>query len=89
VRGVARSLDVAGIVWDDHAVSTRELVEGKSPSLWAVLARQPRVLEPVWTTGEWVSLFMTPPDGFEGSDPVWTDTFSSPLGVIKDGFFAR
>jgi hypothetical protein len=77
VRSIAGDLGLAGMWWDDRLVSVREEVEGKSRSLWAVLARDEPALEAVRAGGAWERLTLAP-----DSEP-WTDTFSSPLKALR------
>ncbi|MCZ2342239.1 MAG: fused MFS/spermidine synthase [Bacteroidales bacterium] len=61
---------------DDDFVSDRERAEGKYPSTWVVLARDPRDLGPVAADRRWQRLRAT-------AGPIWTDTFSNLLSVWK------
>jgi hypothetical protein len=77
VRAIADDLGLAGLWWDDQRVTVREEVEGKSRSLWVVLARDEPELEAVRAGGAWEQL-----EGSPNPRP-WTDTFSSPLRALR------
>ncbi len=82
VRALAADLGLAGLVWDDRTLSPRLSVERKAPSVWAVLARRAADLDAVRPSGAWVALAEVSPRPLR-DEPLWTDTFSSPLAVLK------
>ena len=61
---------------DDDFASDRERAEGKYPSTWAVLARDPADLGPAADDVRWQATRPKP-------GPVWTDDFSNLLSVWK------
>jgi hypothetical protein len=82
VRAVAADLGLAGLSWDDRSISPLERVEGKSHSLWAVVARDEGALQSLRARSEWKPLRG---EGLEASDRrlLWTDDYSSPLLTLK------
>lgn len=77
VARLAANAEPAFSFWlDDDFASEREREQGKYPSLWGVLARDPRDLGPVATDRRWQRTPAAP-------GPIWTDTFSNVLSVWK------
>ena len=53
---VAASLGDEGLSWNDEDLSATNVVTGKQPSLWVVLARDTAALAPLKQTGRWTPL---------------------------------
>jgi hypothetical protein len=69
------------LLGEDLVVSQAQSDEGKSPSIWLVMARNPADLSPLLSTGgysfKWVHIQQRP------QARVWTDDYSNLLGVVK------
>ncbi len=77
VARVAGSLDEPFTLKVDHDLPTDgEKADGKYPSLWAVLYRQPADAGKVATDAHWQPMPVTP-------GPLWRDDFSDLLGVWR------
>jgi hypothetical protein len=81
VAEVAASLGALGVSWDDKELSTTDVVTGKQPSLWVVLARDPDALAPVAKTGPWVPLASQ--RRTNAGRWLWTDSYSSTLAALR------
>jgi hypothetical protein len=74
VANVADALGVVAVERYD-ATADPDVVDGRAPSHWIVLARRPERLRPLTARGSWQSLAPT-------GDRVWTDDYSNILGVV-------
>ncbi len=79
---IAADLRLRGLVWEDLVVTPRQRFEGKDTSRFAVLARDPGVLEPLWSGGGWQS-FPLVPGGHPPRRFLWTDDSSSVLSALR------
>jgi len=73
---LARDAGLECRVRNDTAVSTQETEEGKTGSLWLVMARRPADLASLAADPRWQH------DPGQPGAPVWTDQFSSVLSVF-------
>lgn len=73
---LARDAGLACLVRDDTAISSEEAAQGKSPSIWLVMARQPADLAKLNSDPRW-----RPARG--NNQAVWTDDYSSLLRVFR------
>ena len=82
VDAVAADLGLAGLAQSDEVTSLDQLIEGKEPSTWSVLARDVAALGPLARDPRWEALPRRP-----GRPParrhLWTDDFSNVLGVLR------
>jgi hypothetical protein len=81
LAAAAASLGKEGLFWKDEALSTVDAITGKWPSYWVVVANAAGDLAAVARAGAWVSLDSQRRSG--GGPWLWTDQYSSPLGVIR------
>jgi hypothetical protein len=77
---VAASLGDEGLSWNDEDLSATNVVTGKQPSLWVVLARDTAALAPLKQTGRWTPLASQ--RRTDGGPWLWTDNYSSPLAAL-------
>jgi hypothetical protein len=82
VRAIAADLGLSGLSWQDNELTDTERIEGKSRSLWAMLARDPAALEPLQGQSGWELLERGVRFPSERRF-LWTDNFSSPLSVLR------
>jgi len=81
VRAVAIALGLAGIVRTDGIHTQEEMLEGKYESTWALLARRPAALGPLWDDPAWRRLQAAP--GTPTDDKyLWTDDYSNLWSLI-------
>jgi hypothetical protein len=81
VAEAAASLGVPGAFWHDTALGTVDAINGKRPSDWAVIARDPAVLREVMRSGAWLPLASQRRGS--GGPWLWTDRQSSPMGALR------
>jgi hypothetical protein len=84
VNAIATDLGLSGLVRDDSLTEPRELIEGKDPSTWAVLARDPQALARLAADPRWASIPWSPGRRAEPRY-LWTDEASNII-VILAGF---
>ena len=77
----ASSLGRPGLFWNDEALPAVAAIAGKWPSRWAVVANSRAYLTAIERSGPWVSLESLRRS--TGGPWLWTDEYSSPLGVLK------
>jgi hypothetical protein len=77
VARVAHESRLAIRVSSEGAKTPEQLARGIFPSRWAILARSDDLLEPLASDPAW----KVPPDAAAG--PLWTDDFSSLVGVLR------
>jgi SAM-dependent methyltransferase len=81
VDAVAATLGLAGLAMRDEIDAPQELLEGKDPSSWVVLAREPEALLPLRDDPRWQRV--PAGDGPPARRYVWTDDYSNVLSVLK------
>jgi spermidine synthase len=81
VAELAASLGRPGLFWDDAAVTPSQLVVGKQPSRWAVVAASAADLERLRAQGVWQPLRAFEPSGRPARP--WTDRHASPLSALR------
>ena len=77
IASLAADANLATLYQDDLGVSAQEGVAGKNPSQWVVVARQPADLDRLAGDSRWQPLPAHP------ETAVWTDSFSSILGLVR------
>jgi hypothetical protein len=77
VDRVAAELKLTAFLRHDVEVSDLELAEGRQPSTWAILARQPSLLAPFGNDSSWQPL------NGERKGELWTDHYSNILQVLR------
>jgi hypothetical protein len=77
VDRVAADLKLTAFLRHDDEVTEAELAEGKQPSTWAIMAREPKLLEPFASGAGWQAL-----RGDRRGD-LWTDNYSNILQVLR------
>ena len=77
VDGLAAKLKLTALVQQDVKLSEAELLEGKQPSNWVLLARHEGVIRPFQEDARWKPLL-----GGEQRE-VWTDNYSNFLQVLR------
>jgi hypothetical protein len=81
VRAIAIDLGLAAIVRTDGIHNEEEMLEGKYESTWALIARRPAALGPLWNDRAWRRLQAAP--GSPDDDRyLWTDDYSNVLSLI-------
>jgi hypothetical protein len=81
VRAIAIDLGLAAIVRTDGIHNEEEMLEGKYESTWALIARRPAALGPLWNDRAWRRLQAAP--GSPADDRyLWTDDYSNVLSLI-------
>jgi len=78
---LAQDAHLTALVANDTDVSQAQSDQGKLPSIWVVMARDPRELEPLAAQTE-KSFRWQPLHGRPGAR-LWTDDYSNLLGVMK------
>jgi hypothetical protein len=73
----ARAAQLVGLIQDDLVLSEDERRQGKAPSRWVVLARQPAALGRLPESGRWQPLA-----GHREPRP-WSDDFSNVLSTLR------
>jgi spermidine synthase len=77
VARLARDADLIGRFCDDLDVSESEKAAGKEPSQWAIMAASKENLGGLAKSARWQPL------GGKLETPVWTDSYSSIIGLFK------
>lgn len=77
VDRIAAELKLTAFLRHDIEVSDVERAEGRQPSTWAILARQPRLLERFRNDSSWQPL-----NGDRKGD-LWTDQYSNIIKVLR------
>jgi hypothetical protein len=77
VDRVAAELKLTAFLRHDDEVTEAEQAEGKQPSTWAIMAREPKLLEPFANGAGWQPL-----RGDRRGD-LWTDNYSNILQVLR------
>jgi hypothetical protein len=77
VDRVAAELKLTAFLRHDGEVSDVEQAEGRQPSTWAILARQPSVLDPFRNHSSWQPL------SGDRKGELWTDHYSNILQVLR------
>ena len=77
IADLARDAGLVALLQVDTDVTPAERAGGKLPSRWVVMARRPADLGSLVTDARWA-----PPRGL-ADGRVWTDDFSSVLGVLR------
>jgi SAM-dependent methyltransferase len=74
---LAWHFQLKAFVGSEEELSEAMLREGKLPSTWVALARQPADLDPLWNDPRWHALPPAP------SMRLWTDDYSNILGIFQ------
>lgn len=77
VASIAHSLGMTVLAQHDLDVNAADAAEGKSPSRWVILAREPEDLRPFIDDARWVAGVYDP------TQHPWTDDFSDILGALR------
>jgi hypothetical protein len=77
VGSLAQALTLAGRIQNDAEISDDELRQGKQPSTWAILARQPYDLGPLAGDSRWKPLSARP------TPSTWTDDYSNVFSAFR------
>ncbi|HSQ12713.1 MAG TPA: fused MFS/spermidine synthase, partial [Candidatus Deferrimicrobium sp.] len=77
VDRIAAELKLVAFLRHDSEVSEQERAEGKQPSTWVIMARQPGLLAPSESDSKWKRL-----SGDLQGD-LWTDNYSNILQVLR------
>ncbi|HLO40601.1 MAG TPA: fused MFS/spermidine synthase [Phycisphaerales bacterium] len=74
----AAELGLVAIIQDDKTIDERTKTQGRLPSTWVLMAREAKHLRPmIDDLAHWKRLESTP------ADPLWTDSYSSLVRVLK------
>ena len=83
VDALVADAGASGAIQQNEVESAEELMQGKDPSQWAVIARDPATLAPLMASGRWTPLPVHP-----GHPPdrryLWTDDYSSVFSVVEN-----
>jgi hypothetical protein len=77
ISGVTRNLGLAAAIREDIVDEAISQESGHWNSTWVCLARSPADLAPLLADRSWVPLEPTP------TDKVWTDDYSSFVGIFR------
>jgi hypothetical protein len=77
--GHARNRGLVGLSQTDDALTKEEVLRWKRASQWVVLARNPEAIRHLAANNRWKPLPLA------ADSPVWTDDYSSILGVLQLG----
>jgi hypothetical protein len=77
VERVAAELKLTAFLRDDRDVNDAELAEGKQPSTWVIMAREPRLLASFANHAEWHRL------RGDHAGTLWTDNYSNILQALR------
>jgi hypothetical protein len=77
VDRIAAELKLVAFLRHDLEVSEQERGEGKQPSTWVIMARQPSLLAPFESDAKWKRLS----GDLQGE--LWTDNYANILRVLR------
>lgn len=82
VDALAADAALGGLVGEDEPKTFREMLEGKDGARWAILARDPAVLEPLAADGTWLKIPVNPSRAPDRRH-LWTDDHASVFTALN------